>query len=52
MIFSFLVTMIYQDGNFGSFQGFGFEVIDVLGEHFNQPLVIRNVGRSAVSFEG
>ncbi|MEG5233943.1 hypothetical protein QUB77_06760 [Microcoleus sp. AT9b-C3] len=29
--------MLYQDGNLRQFQRFRFEVIDIFGQHFNQP---------------
>lgn len=44
--------MIQQDSRLRKLDWFGFKVVDIQREHFNQPLIIRNTRFGAVGEEG
>jgi len=47
-----MIPVVYQNGNFGNIDRLCFEVVDIEREHFNQALVIGDIGLGAVSKKG
>ena len=46
-----MIPVVNQNGDFGNSHGFGLEVIDVERQHFNQSLVIGDIGLGAMGKE-
>ncbi len=46
-----MIAMIQQNGDFGNVDGFSAKVIQIATQHFNQPLVIRDIGFGAMGKE-
>ena len=38
-----MIPVVYQNGNFGTIDRLGFEVVDIEREHFNQAWVIGDI---------
>ena len=47
-----MITVVYQNCDLGNVHGFDFEISNIEREHFNQSLVVSNIGFSTVSKEG
>ena len=47
-----MIPVVEQDASFGQVIGFILEVINVVRQHLNQPLVIRDVGFGTMGKEG
>ena len=47
-----MIAMVKQNRNFGDVHGLVAKIIHILGQHFNQPLVIRNIRRGAMGKKG